>query len=85
MNAQDEYIEQASKQLAADIDFEVMAGFLQETGWQRVVLEPMTYEHGKEIDEWVEAHINKSCVIARGLVWLFKNPKDATWFRMKWI
>lgn len=77
-------INDMSKQLADDIDWEIITGFLIESGWNKVVLEPMTKEHSDNIDQWVLEHI-KGKHTTRGLVWVFEEDKDAMWFKLKWM
>lgn len=84
VNIADEYIDQAAQQLADDIDFEVLSTVFVESGWTKVVLQPMTWERGAEIDLWVHKNINGG-THDRGLVWLFEDPKEATWFKLRWL
>lgn len=81
---QEAYIEEAAKTLAEDIDFEVLTSMLIEGGWVKVVLHPMTAEYGMEVDHWCETNI-KGNFMNRGLVWVFKDPKEATWFTLRWL
>ena len=80
----DEMMEQSAKRLAEDIDAQIIRSMFKESGWQEVVLEPMTFEQGCEIDDWVEEHITGE-EWHYGLVWMFKNPKDANWFSLRWL
>lgn len=81
----DEYMEHAAKQLAEEIDAEIMRGLLKGSGWHEVVIPwIMTHEQSQEIDEWVERK-SKGKYWNRGLVWLFESDVDATWFRMRWM
>lgn len=84
MTLQEEMINAAGSRMAAEIDFQVLASMLTELGWIKVVLKPMTMEQGQEIDQWVSNHV-KGHHQTMGLVWLFEDPKDATWFTMKWM
>ena len=78
------YISAAAKGLADDIDFEVLTSLFIESGWVKVVLKPLTWEQGYEIDSWVEQNI-KDKFETRGLVWVFKDPKEANWFSLRWL
>ena len=80
----EQQIEHAAKLLAEDVDFQVMTQVLVESGWTKVVLNPMTAEQGSEIDKWVEKNV-KGNVDTRGLVWIFKEPKEANWFKLRWL
>jgi hypothetical protein len=76
--------ESLSKEIADEIDFEIMMDLLVQTGWHKVVLRPMTWEDGATIDNWVENNV-KCRFHTRGLVWLFEDAKDANWFSMRWL
>lgn len=80
----DEYIEAAAKRIAEDIDFEIIMNMLIDTGWTKIVLEPMTWETGDMIDMWVMKNCRGNHQ-TRGLVWLFENSTDAMWFSMRWL
>jgi hypothetical protein len=83
-NIADDIMDQAAKNMADDIDFEVLNTLLcEDNGWTRVVLRPMTWEDGLEIDGWVEQNV-KGKFRTRGLVWVFERPSDASWFTIRW-
>lgn len=84
MNLADEYIDRAAKELASDIDFEILTSMFIESGWTKIVLKPMTWEQGVEVDTWVETNV-KGLFQTRGLVWVFKDPKEANWFKLRWL
>ncbi len=80
----DKMMEDAAQRLSDDIDFEVLSNVFIESGWTKVVLQPMTWETGAQIDLWLK----KNCqgkFIDRGLVWIFEKEKDANWFKMRWL
>lgn len=85
MNLEDEIAEQMSKEIAAEIDFEILSSMLVEAcGWHRVKASPMTWEEGRDIDQWVKDHtIGKH--YAAGLVWVFEDQRDAVNFTLKWL
>jgi hypothetical protein len=78
-------IDQAAKNMADDIDFEILMDILcsGKNKWTKVVLKPMTWEDGLEIDGWVEQNV-KGKYRNRGLVWIFENASDANWFIIRW-
>ena len=84
MTLEEEMLEQASVRMMKEIDFQILADMLVELGWVRVVLKPVTHEQGVHVDHWVKTYC-KGAVETMGLVWLFEDPKDATWFTMKWL
>lgn len=82
---EEEYMENAAKEFAADIDFEVLTSLLiEKSGWVKVVLAPMTWEDGLDVDGWVETNV-KGQFHTRGLVWVFEDPKEANWFSLRWL
>jgi hypothetical protein len=83
MNLQEDLINQAGSRMAAEIDFQVLSGLLIELGWTKVVLNPMTWEHGALIDSWVDSNV-KGHFETMGLVWVFEDAKDAAWFVLRW-
>lgn len=83
-NLQEEIINEAGKRLSDEIDFEILCGMLQELGWRKIILRPMTWEDGAEIDAWTEKHI-KGHFETMGLVWIFEYEEDANWFALRWL
>lgn len=84
MNIEQEIINDLGQKMANEIDFTILTDMLCQIGWTRVLLKPMTHEHGQDIDQWVKANV-KGHFETMGLVWVFENPKDATWFVLKWM
>jgi hypothetical protein len=80
----DTIIDEAAKRMAEDIDFDVLTSCFVESGWTKIVLKPMSWEDGLEIDGWVEKNV-KGDFQTRGLVWVFKDPKEANWFKLRWL
>lgn len=81
---EDEIVNTMAAEIAKEIDFEIISSILIESGWTKVVLNPMTHETSKEIDLWL-VHNCKDEHQTLGLVWLFKDKRDATWFKMRWV
>lgn len=79
-----EIIDAAGSRMAAEIDFEVLSGFLIELGWTKVVLKPMTMEDSYDIDDWIKQNIRGNHQ-TMGLVWVFERAEDATWFKLRWL
>jgi hypothetical protein len=82
LDLEQEMINAAGSRLAAEIDFGVMCSFLEEIGWTRVILKPMTKEQGDAIDFWT-SHL-KGNFHTMGLVWIFEDPADAVDFTLRW-
>lgn len=83
-NVEQDMIDKAGSRMAAEIDFEILSGFLIDIGWRKVVLRPMTWEDSYEIDLWVTQHV-KGHHQTMGLVWVFENVEDANWFTLRWL
>ena len=81
---QDEIMAKKAKELADEMDAQILRQMLIDLGWQQVVLSAMDWEQSYAIDQWVETNI-KGRMWSRGLVWLFENDRDAMWFKLKWL
>jgi hypothetical protein len=79
-----EIIDRAGKRMADEMDFTILTDMLCSIGWTRVLLKPMTHEHGQDIDAWVKANV-KGHFETMGLVWVFEHSRDANWFALKWM
>ncbi len=84
LDLEQEMINAAGSRLAAEIDFGVMCSLLEGIGWTKVVLKPMTKEHGDAIDYWTSTQL-KGGYETLGLVWIFEDPGDAVNFTLKWL
>jgi hypothetical protein len=77
-------INRAGKAIADEIDFTILTDLLCQIGWRKVILKPMTWEDGHNIDEWTAQHI-KGNFETMGLVWIFEDEQDANWFSLRWL
>jgi hypothetical protein len=84
MTLEEEMLNKAGKAMADEIDFTILSEMLIELGWRKVVLHPMTWEQGLEVDAWTEKHI-KGPFETMGLVWVFELEEDANWFALRWL
>ena len=75
-------IDTMARQMAAEMDFTILCSLLEESGWTKVILSPMTTEKGDAIDFWT-SHL-KGKFSTMGLVWIFEDPADAVNFTLKW-
>lgn len=83
MNLEEEIINNAAQQMSREIDFGILCSFLEELGWTKVVLSPMTKEHGDAIDYWTQTQLTGNFE-NMGLVWIFEDKGDAINFTLKW-
>lgn len=84
MNLQDEMLERAGKQLADDIDREVLWGMLEGIGWHRIMIPKFVdNNHAIDIAYWLEETCKKAYERS-GRDFLFECAKDAHWFALRW-
>ena len=76
----DEVVEAAAKELCKRIDFSVMAGLLQESGWVHVKVDDADIT---EVDDWVKQNV-KDTFNHYENEWVFKSQQDANWFKLRW-
>lgn len=81
----DESSELLAYEIRDDIDFIVLTDTLCcLSGWTKVITNPMTTRQSEEMDRWVELNC-KHQYKTRGLVWVFENEQDASFFTLKWL
>jgi len=84
-NLEEEIAKELAEKMCSDIDFQILSDMLiSACGWTRIVLGPMTKEHGDQIDLWVNNNV-KGPYQTRGIVWIFQNESDAVHFTLKWV
>jgi hypothetical protein len=81
---QEQIIAEKAKELAYEIDAQLMRSMYQQLGWHEVVLQPMDWEQSYHIDTWVESNV-KGSIWTHGLVWMFEKDQDAMWFKLRWL
>lgn len=81
----DQIMEEKIKELANEMDREILWNMLESLGWKRVIL-PHLYsiEDLKEIHSWIDNNIIGSYEKNRR-DFIFESKKDATWFALRWI
>ena len=84
MNIQDQIINDMGKAMSDEIDFQILSDMLVGIGWRKVVLSPMSWEDGAEVDLWCETNV-KGNFETMGLVWVFEDEEDANWFALRWL
>jgi hypothetical protein len=83
-NLEDEMARLMAEEIQKEIDGEIMCRLLIEEGWHKVKLWPMTGETSDDIDAWIVAN-TKGRYWTQGIVWMFKEEKDANWFKLRWL
>lgn len=83
MNLDQALYEDAGRQMAEAIDFDVLAGLLIGMGWTRVELAwYINNENAIDISDWADENCSKFIKFQR--TYLFENPADATMFTLRW-
>ena len=84
MTLEEELLDKAGKQMANDIDREVLWGMLQGIGWTRIMLPRLIdNDHAVEIMCWLEDNC-KGSHERWGRDFIFENERDANWFVLRW-
>lgn len=83
IDLEQEISDSLAKEITKEIDFGVMSSVLIDMGWHKVKLDPMTWEQSRDVDSWVKEYINGH-FYTMGLVWLFKDQRDAVNFTLRW-
>jgi hypothetical protein len=84
MNIEEEYLERAGKELAHEIDKEVLFGMLERIGWTRVIAPILkSREEYVELMVWLDEYC-KHPYERRGSEVIFENSRDANWFKLRW-
>jgi hypothetical protein len=74
-----------AKEIANDIDREVLWDMLKGIGWTRVMISRLTdNNHAIDITYWLEDNCKQSYE-RNGRDFIFEDPKDATTFILRWI
>jgi hypothetical protein len=83
-NLEHEYVQKLTKDLADEIDFNVLGTLLVDSGWTRVELPRFSSRfHSIDIDIWIEQNCS-GYVKSFGSKFLFEKSKDATLFILRW-
>jgi hypothetical protein len=79
-----EYLNKMSRDLANEIDFDILSDILSAQGWTPVEFLPFTYsKQAKDIADWTEQHSMgkwRHC----GVKFVFERAADATAAILKW-
>jgi hypothetical protein len=85
MNIQGVIMEEKSKELAVEIDREVLWGMLTHIGWTRVMLSRLQdNKHAIDISYWLEENC-QGAYERNGRDFLFEHSRDAMLFTLKWM
>ncbi len=85
MSIEEEILNKAGKEMAREIDREVLWGMLKEIGWTRVMLDRLQdNKHAIDIAYWLEENV-KNPFERNGRDFIFEDEKDAVNFILRWM
>lgn len=80
-----EISEVLAAEIAAEIDFSIIAEMLKSMGWVEIKFNPtMEAELVQEIKQWLEVNC-KGQRHSHGNLFLFEDSRDAVNFTLKWL
>lgn len=84
IDIQEMIADKLAKEIAAEIDFEIMSDLMGAHGWHKVKLDRFTNnEHAVDIKTWVTDHaVGK--FINHSTIYIFEQKGDAINFALKW-
>ena len=84
MTLEEEILNKAGKEMAREIDREVLWGMLKDIGWRRVMLDRLTdNNHAVDITHWLAEHC-KHAFERSGADFIFESEVDAVNFTLRW-
>ena len=84
MSIEEEILNKAGKEMAREIDREILWGMLKDIGWHRVILDRFTdNKHAVDITYWLEANC-KNPFERSGADFIFESEVDAVNFTLRW-
>jgi hypothetical protein len=83
MTTQDEIISRIAKDMADEIDWEILADIYLKNGWTEVILKDHWRYNLIEVDRWNKANCKGPATGYKNR-WLFREAADATWFTLRW-
>ena len=84
MTLEEEIINKAGKDMAREIDREMLWGMLKDIGWRRVMLDRFTdNKHAVDITHWLAANC-KNPFERSGADFIFESEVDAVNFTLRW-
>jgi hypothetical protein len=84
MTLEEEILNKAGKEMAREIDREVLWSMLKDIGWRRVMLDRFTdNNHAVDITHWLAANC-KNPFERSGADFIFESEVDAVNFTLRW-
>lgn len=80
---EEQLMERASREMADEIDFEILSGMLVQTGWTRIQLGRPPRTIASDINIWMHNEC-KNHWERHGATWIFENKDEAALFKLTW-
>ena len=84
MTLEEEIAESIAKDMARQIDDDIMSSMLVEIGWIPVEFHFKDNNHSNDVTFWLLEHC-KSKWRRIGQTYLFEDRKEAEWFILRWL
>ena len=85
MTLEEEILERTGKDMAREIDREILWGMLEGIGWNRVMIPRFVdNQHAIDITYWLKINCKKAYE-GYGRNFIFESSKDANWFILRWL
>ena len=81
VDLEQEFADTIAKQIAEQLDWDILAEILISKGWTRVTRSPMFNE---DVKGWLET-VRIGHVRSMGEDWLFEKEQDAIMFSLRWL
>jgi hypothetical protein len=79
-----ESLDRATAEIAKDIDNGILADLYKQDGWDECVIDPWKHGSQSTVEMWCEQAAGEFAWFQAGNRFLFKDPRVATMFRIKW-
>ena len=81
----DDVVDRLSRDMAADMDFSIMADMLEQQGWYHVELPYFeSRHHAVDVVNWVEDHC-QGRRYNHSREYIFEKLEDASLFALRWL
>jgi hypothetical protein len=82
MNLEQEIANKLAKEIADQIDWNILSEILVSGGWKKVIREPLFYD--EDVHGWLDLY-RIGYVRSLGNQWLFEKEQDAIIFSLRWL
>jgi len=80
---EEQYADRAAKEMAEEIDNEILFDLMVKSGWTRVELSRLTRTDNRDMNTWMHSECKKHWH-RRGKVWVFESREEAALFKLTW-